>query len=78
MGDSRQKSTGSYQQFDGIVVTDSVVLDEMSVDNALERDEADNFHPKSLRRLRNGLILIMIVSAGSWAIIFQVARIVFQ
>ncbi len=78
MGDSRHKSTGSYQQFDGIVVTDSVVLDEMSVDNALERDEADKFHPKSLRRLRNGLILIMIVSAGSWAIIFQVARMVFQ
>ncbi len=78
MGDSRHNSTGSYQEFELFVVTDSIVLDELSVTNALERDEADNFHPKSLHRLRNGLILTMIVTAGSWAIIFQVARMVFQ
>jgi hypothetical protein len=53
------------------------------VDIALERDEADNFNPKRLREMRRGATAIMIVIAGSWAIIlwaviFYVARIVFQ
>ena len=48
------------------------------VNTALERDEADNFHPKRLREMRRGVILTMIVSAGSWAIIFYLARIVFH
>ena len=48
------------------------------VDLALERYEADNVHPRKLRSLRRGLILSIIVSAGSWATIFYVARMVFQ
>ena len=78
MRDSRHKTTDSYQLFDCYVVTDTAVLEKMLVETELERDEADNFHPKRLRELRGGLILTLIVSAVSWAVIFQSARIVFQ
>ena len=78
MRGSRHKTTDSYQLFDCYVSPDTAVLDKMLVETALERDETDNFHPKRLRELRGGLILTLIVSAISWAIVFQLARIVFQ
>jgi hypothetical protein len=78
LGNSRQNGTGSYQLFDSIVQGDSAVLNKDFVDTALGRDEADDFHTKRLRKMRRGLILTLVVSAGSWAIIFYVARIVFQ
>ena len=75
---SRQKGTGSHQLFDGIPQGDSVVLNKWLVDTALERDEADSFHPTRLREMRRGLILTVIVSAGGWALVIYIARIVFQ